>query len=191
MISGRPLLERPEVIQPLGATSVVVARKTKQNTIDMKPNENNHPEPTAAGPQSNKNHNPWDPSAPKYSAPFPEPPEYGINQWLIPAAGHCQRSGLTAEQAWEKLKGLEHQLRRPFKIGEVESAVATAYGKTLPKAIRGERTPKWPDVDPVAIQMAIKVLDALDRDWPKPAELKFYYSDGQAEAPETATEEAL
>lgn len=121
--------------------------------------DNHTPPPGATGPQKISTSNPWNPSASKHQPPFPEPPLYGINVWVFNAFIYCYWNGFSAREAEAKIRSYGPQLRRPFRAGEVERAVARAYGQTKPKAGRRDYTPKWDPAAPEAIQAAIRTSE--------------------------------
>lgn len=76
--------------------------------------------------------NPGSPPSPS----FPPPPENGLHTWLLQAAWHCRKTGVSADDAAARLTGYDGQLRRRFQAGEVADAVAKAYGARPAEASR-------------------------------------------------------
>jgi len=70
-----------------------------------------------------------------------DPPEHGVHGWLLTAGWRCRAHGLNPEQAVREISATGGRLRagRRFQPGEVEEAVAKAYGATVE---RREREPK-------------------------------------------------
>ena len=61
------------------------------------------------------------------NAGFPEPPEHGIHDWLMRAAWHCRRSGMSEDATIERLNTYEPTLRRKYQSNEVEDAVEKVF----------------------------------------------------------------
>ncbi len=76
--------------------------------------------------------------------PFPEPPNMGINTWVLEAFHWCRREGLSIVEATQRITGYEGALRRPFKRGELKRAAERAYSMKLDKSAIPEQKPELP-----------------------------------------------
>jgi hypothetical protein len=105
---------------------------------------------------------------------FP-PPQHGINAWIFGRASYLAKLGVEKTQAFKLINecGHTHAMRRPFKTGEISSALRTAYDGGTAKSAGGRRrrlvhqplpsSGEWPAVmsppalkaDPKAIEKAL------------------------------------
>ena len=76
--------------------------------------------------------------------PFPEPPNMGINTWVLEAFHWCRREGLSIVEATQRITGYEGTLRRPLKRSEVKRAAEHAYSAKLDKSVHIERKVELP-----------------------------------------------
>lgn len=89
--------------------------------------------------------------SPKATAPprriqdaFPIPPVDGIHGWVMDAAWHCRKAGMTASEAVAKIRSFEGSLRRPFQHHEAEEAVEKVYSTKIEKGAKIDRIPELP-----------------------------------------------
>ncbi len=75
------------------------------------------------------------------------PPEHGVHQWIMRSAWDLRKAGRPESDVVQVIRNLEPELRdrRRFQPGEVEDAVAKAFGATSAPRYR---RPKSPDFDP-------------------------------------------
>lgn len=74
------------------------------------------------------------------------PPNSGINVWMLSSARKCQLAGLPAWEAEQRISAFDGSARRRFKAGEVKRAVEKAYNTTLASTkstIRPPEKDKW------------------------------------------------
>lgn len=72
------------------------------------------------------------------------PPQSGINLWMLASARKCRNKGLSTDQAEMLIYTYNGQARRPFKANEVRRAVAKAYETELaPSAMPKPKKEQW------------------------------------------------